>query len=167
LGQQRYTGCVGLENQGATSYMTSILQLMFFTKKMRRAVYQMTPDENNKDFFVSLQKLFFQLQFCDKPVSTKALTRSFGMRGRDLFEPNDIHEFSRIFVDYMERKMENTAIEDTIPSLYKDQMRSFIRCVNVVFEDVRFEDFYDLQLDVIGMPDGEFGLIKSVNSDYF
>ena len=33
---RKYTGYVGLKNQGATCYMNSLLQLLYCTKKLRK-----------------------------------------------------------------------------------------------------------------------------------
>ena len=38
---KKHTGYVGLKNQGATCYMNSLLQALFFTNKLRKAVYMM------------------------------------------------------------------------------------------------------------------------------
>lgn len=38
---KKHTGYVGLKNQGATCYMNSLLQTLFFTNQLRKAVYQM------------------------------------------------------------------------------------------------------------------------------
>lgn len=33
---KKHTGCVGLKNQGATCYMNSLLQTLFFTNQLRK-----------------------------------------------------------------------------------------------------------------------------------
>lgn len=77
---KKHTGFVGLKNQGATCYMNSLLQTLFFTNQLRKAVYLM-PTENDdsaKSVALALQRVFYELQFMDKPVGTKKLTKSFG-----------------------------------------------------------------------------------------
>lgn len=61
---KKHTGYVGLKNQGATCYMNSLLQTLYFTNKLRKAVYLM-PTENddpNKSVAFALQRTFFELQ---------------------------------------------------------------------------------------------------------
>lgn len=59
------TGYVGLYNQGATCYMNSLFQSLYFTNQYRKAVYQM-PTENDipeSSPVYALQRLFYNLQF--------------------------------------------------------------------------------------------------------
>uniref|UniRef100_A0A915NQT1 USP domain-containing protein n=1 Tax=Meloidogyne floridensis TaxID=298350 RepID=A0A915NQT1_9BILA len=109
------TGCIGLKNQGATCYMNSILQTLFFTNKLRKAVYQMPTDEDNPDSSVALamQRVFFELQFSDSPVGTKKLTKSFGWDSIDSFLQHDVQEFCRVLLDNLENKMKNTKLSLT------------------------------------------------------
>ena len=67
------TGCNGLKNQGATCYMNSILQSLFFTNYLRRAVFRMPTDEDDpsKSIPLALQRVFYHLQFSEKPVGQK------------------------------------------------------------------------------------------------
>lgn len=60
--------------------MNSLLQTLYFTNILRKAVYQMPTekDDTTKSVALALQRVFFDLQFSDKPVGTKRLTRSFG-----------------------------------------------------------------------------------------
>ena len=60
--------------------MNSLLQTLYFTNELRKAVYLM-PTENDdqiKSVPYALQRVFYDLQFSDKSVGTKKLTRSFG-----------------------------------------------------------------------------------------
>ncbi|KAF9927918.1 hypothetical protein BGZ65_006529, partial [Modicella reniformis] len=57
------TGYVGLKNQGATCYMNSLLQSLFFTNYFRRAVFEIPTedDEPSKSVSLALQRVFYQL----------------------------------------------------------------------------------------------------------
>lgn len=127
---------------------------MFFTNKLRLAIYQMPSTEKDAEFFRALKHLFYRLQFFSEPVGTHELTSSFGWQGNDMFEQEDIHEFCRLLFDKIETGMKGTPVEDTIPSLFKGRMRSFVRCFDVDFRSARDEDFYDLQLKVEEKADG-------------
>nr|CDS27258.1 ubiquitin carboxyl terminal hydrolase 7 [Hymenolepis microstoma] len=152
---KRFTGFVGLRNQGATCYMNSLLQALFFTNELRRAVYLM-PTESEEpatSIPLALQRLFFELQFNERPVNTKRLTRSFGWQSVESLFQHDVQELCRLLLDNMETKMKGTSVEGTIPSLFRGKMLSYIRCKHVPYESKMEETFYDIQLKVKGNQD--------------
>ncbi|XP_017493004.1 PREDICTED: ubiquitin carboxyl-terminal hydrolase 7-like, partial [Rhagoletis zephyria] len=139
-----------LKNQGATCYMNSLLQTLYFTGKLRKAVYQMPTEGENckKSVALALQHVFYELQFSDQPVGTKKLTKSFGWQRVDSFRQHDVQELCRVLFNNMENKMKGTVVEGTIPRLFQGKMFSFIRCKHVDFSSSRTEPFYDIQLNV-------------------
>lgn len=63
-----------------------------------QAVYMM-PTENDdaaKSVPLALQRVFNELQFLDKPVGTKKLTKSFGWESLDSFMQHDVQELCRV-----------------------------------------------------------------------
>ncbi|KAK0397665.1 hypothetical protein QR680_002208 [Steinernema hermaphroditum] len=152
---KKLAGFIGLKNQGATCYMNSILQTLFFCNKLRKAVYEMPTEDDDCDSSVALamQRVFYELQHSDKPVGTKKLTKSFGWDSVDSFLQHDVQELCRVLLDNLESKMKNTKVADTIPTLFKGRMKSYIRCTEVSFESSREEFFYDVQLNVKGKKD--------------
>ena len=150
---KKETGYVGMKNQGATCYMNSLLQSLFFTNYFRRAVYQI-PTENDiptDSVAYALQRVFYQLQTSHQPVGTTELTKSFGWKSLDSFLQHDVQEFNRVLQEKLEIKMKGTAADGAINRLFVGKMKSFLRCVNVQYESARSEDFYDIQLNVKGM----------------
>lgn len=149
---KRYTGFVGLKNQGATCYLNSLLQVLYCTNKLRRAVFLMPTesDDDQTSVPLALQRTFYELQFSDTAVGTKKLTRSFGWATLDSFMQHDAQELCRVLLDNIENKMKGTSVEDIIPSLFCGKMLSYIRCKNVPYESKREEKFYDVQLKVKG-----------------
>ncbi|XP_054282413.1 ubiquitin carboxyl-terminal hydrolase 7-like isoform X2 [Macrosteles quadrilineatus] len=149
---KKHTGYVGLKNQGATCYMNSLLQTLYFTNQLRKAVYKMPTesDDSSKSVALALQRVFHELQFCDKPVGTKKLTKSFGWETLDSFMQHDVQEFLRVLLDKLESKMKGTCVEGTVPKLFEGKMVSFIKCKNIDYNSTRVETFYDIQLNIKG-----------------
>ncbi|CAJ0914081.1 unnamed protein product, partial [Mesorhabditis belari] len=152
---KKHAGYIGLKNQGATCYMNSLLQAFFFTNQLRKAVYEMPTEEDDSESSVALamQRVFYDLQYSDKPVGTKKLTKSFGWDSLDSFLQHDVQELCRVLLDNLESKMKGTKVEGTIPQLFRGKMQSFIRCINVDYESSHVDDFYDVQLNVKGNND--------------
>ncbi|KAI9203814.1 uncharacterized protein BJ171DRAFT_459923 [Polychytrium aggregatum] len=146
------TGYVGLKNQGATCYMNSLLQSLYFTNEFRKATFQI-PTENddpNKSTALALQRVFYNLQYSSECVGTIELTKSFGWDMHDSFMQHDVQEFNRVLQDNLESKMKGTAAEGAISRLFVGKMKSYIKCINVEYESSRTEDYYDIQLNVKG-----------------
>lgn len=151
---KKHTGFVGLKNQGATCYMNSLLQTLFFTNQLRKAVYQMPTesDDSSKSVALALQRVFYELQFSDKPVGTKKLTKSFGWETLDSFMQHDVQELCRVLLDNMESKMKGTCVEGTIPRLFEGKMIVSFRIWLLYFKIINdFQIIFDSHLYVANM----------------
>lgn len=149
---KKQTGMVGLKNQGATCYLNSLLQSLYFTNAFRKAVYQIPTDSEavKTNSAWTLQRLFYNLQKHKFAVPTSELTASFGWDSRQIFEQQDVQELSRILMEKLEERMKGTSAEKALPQLFVGKSKTYISCINVDFESSRLEDFWDIQLNVRG-----------------
>ncbi|CAN6577223.1 unnamed protein product [Malus baccata var. baccata] len=153
---KKETGYVGLENQRQSGYMNSLLQTFYHIPYFRKAVHHMPTTENDMpsgSIPLTLQRLFYKLQYSDSIVATKELTKSFGWDTHYLFMKHDVHEFNKFLSQKLEDKMKGTVVEGTIQQLFEGHYMNYTDCINVQYKSERKESFYDLQLDVKGCRD--------------
>ncbi|KAK3359743.1 hypothetical protein B0T25DRAFT_533748 [Lasiosphaeria hispida] len=149
---KKETGYVGLKNQGATCYLNSLLQSLYFTNAFRKAIYKIPTEEEESmsNSAYTLQRLFYQLQTSNIAVGTNELTKSFGWETRHIFEQQDVQELSRKLMERMEEKMKGTEYEKVLQEIFSGKIKTYISCINVPYESSRTEDFWDVQLNVSG-----------------
>jgi ubiquitin carboxyl-terminal hydrolase 7 len=116
-----------------------------------QAIYNIpTQGANMLNSAYALQRLFYQLQTSETAVSTSELTKSFGWGVKDVFQAQDIVEFSRILLERMREKMESSGGVNVLPQIFGGKMKTYISCINVDYESSRIEEFWDLELNVAG-----------------
>ncbi|XP_075385095.1 uncharacterized protein LOC142423859 isoform X3 [Tenrec ecaudatus] len=94
----QHPGYTGLINQGATCYLNSILQCLFFTQELRDAVRR-CEDQGESSLITQLRRLFEALQEDQGPVSTTAITRCLGLR--DVHRQEDALMFFQMLLTRM------------------------------------------------------------------
>ncbi|KAL4464023.1 hypothetical protein ABPG74_005960 [Tetrahymena malaccensis] len=146
------TNYVGLLNEGQTCYMNSYLQTLFHIKAFVKLVYSIPTDKESEPVFPnSLQVLFYQLQSRGSHCTTTELLKSFQWDKSRARIQQDVQEFSCLFIEYLESKAEKIPqLKGQIKHLFQGKIQNYIKCINVEYESVREESFFEISLNLKG-----------------
>ncbi|XP_015373562.1 PREDICTED: ubiquitin carboxyl-terminal hydrolase 7-like [Diuraphis noxia] len=151
---KKHSGYIGLKKKSAVGYMNSLLQALFFTNQLRKAVYKMPTkrDDSNDSDVLALQRVFHKLQFYNKPVGTNKLVKSFRLEIlTSISLPYyDIQKFLKYLLVKLENRMKDTSVEGTIPKLFGGKMILYIHSRNDNNTSKLTQTFYDIQLNIKG-----------------
>ncbi|KAK2962377.1 putative Ubiquitin C-terminal hydrolase 12 [Blattamonas nauphoetae] len=135
-------GMIGLENQGATCYLNSLIQSLFHTNIFRLFVYHIPIGEIDEDqsdpsakpdLVMALQRLLYNLQVSNSSVSTTELTKASHQRPH--------------------LPVQHTPLESSFNALFSSRSITSIRCTDVKFVSAHSWPFFDISLPVKGCPD--------------
>ncbi|KAK7478950.1 hypothetical protein BaRGS_00029817 [Batillaria attramentaria] len=168
-------GLAGIDNQGATCYLNSLLQTLLYTPEFRESLFQLTNDalgrieDKEKQgakvriIPLQLQRLFLKLLLSNRQsVSTAELTESFGWTNNEEFQQHDVQELNRILFSAIEDSLVGTPGQDLIRQLYHGSIVNQIKCLKCGRISEREEDFLDLTVTVAG----SLGLECALHSYY-
>eukprot|EP01012_Entosiphon_sulcatum_P043360 TRINITY_DN5765_c0_g1_i1.p1 TRINITY_DN5765_c0_g1~~TRINITY_DN5765_c0_g1_i1.p1 ORF type:complete len:1217 (+),score=205.78 TRINITY_DN5765_c0_g1_i1:1973-5623(+) len=159
LNPTQFGWSVGLENQGATCYLNSLLQVLFHIPYFRHAVYKIpTADESTqgkakKSVPLALQRLFCRMQTSETAVGTKELTQSFGWTDNEAWEQHDVQELLRLLSDSLEGRMKSVDGSENAFKIFEGKTKQYIQCVGVEDGNCREEVYSDIQLCVADCKD--------------
>lgn len=155
------TGYVGLSNFGATGYLNATLQMLYCVGAVRTEVYRLPvssalSEDGSKCMFRcrALKALFGDLERATRAASTKPLAEAFGW-DLDAIVPRDAHELKLNLFDGINKGL--TKIDCSEPkdfsALFQGKLENRIDCVDVDYQSVTEEAFFDLWLNVSGCQD--------------
>lgn len=114
-------GFAGLQNQGATCYLNSLLQTLYMTVELRKAVfnwkYDETKDVENKTMVMTLQlqELFARIQHSEQGSQpTKSLTKSFGWNGAEVYQQHDVVELCQVMLDHLREHSHDEELQEVV-----------------------------------------------------
>ena len=69
----------------------------------------------------------------------------------EAFEQHDVQELCRLMFDKLEEKMKGSMLETALADMFKGKMENYIDCINIDYQSLREEEYYDISLTVKGM----------------
>ncbi|XP_067119368.1 ubiquitin carboxyl-terminal hydrolase 40-like isoform X1 [Centruroides vittatus] len=156
-------GLSGIENQGATCYLNTLLQTLLLTPEFRDGIFELEESElgslNDKQkkgskiriIPLQLQRLFARLLLSNQEAaSTSELTESFGWKHNEEMQQHDVQELNRILFSAIETSLLGTSGKNLISQLYHGSTVSQIVCQVCSKISEKEEDFLDLNITVSG-----------------
>ena len=162
---QKSCGHVGLKNNGCICYMNSILQQMYMVPTFRYAI--LSADDNkihnsqlsvfNNNMFDDnllhqIQRMYTFLTYSEKQAyNPKDFCSSFKDFDGTPINPllqQDSQEFFNNFCDKIENSLKNTKFKYIIDNIFTGKTCSSVICEKCNTVSNRFEDFYNLTLEV-------------------
>ncbi len=145
----------GLNNQGMTCYLNSLLQTLFMTPEFRLNILNWKYDEKQhgkKEDCIPYQikKLFAKLQLRNRNAEdTTCLTKSFQWGSTEAFYQHDIQELCRVLFEAIEFSF-TTEDKDKnfINEIFEGKSASVVQCQSCLFESVREDKFLDISLPI-------------------
>ena len=171
----RSEGYVGLKNLGCICYMNSIMQQLYMVPTFRYAILQ---SDDRKDIDTSqfddnllhqLQRMYTYLLLSQKEYYNPKLFclayRDIDGNPTNVVVQQDSQEFLNSFCDKIETHLKETEFKYIINDVFCGRTCSQVICDSCGHVSNRFEDFYDLTLEVKNISNLNESLEKMVTPE--
>ena len=173
-------GHVGLYNLGSICYMNSILQQLYMVPTFRYAIMGLndnvipkSPIEkyspNDDNFFHQLQVMYTFLTFSEKQYyNPEPFCKSFKDSNGNSINPKiqqDSQEFYNNFCEKLEQYLKNTKYKYIIYDTFMGKICSTVECNTCHNISYKYEDFYNLVLEVSNINNLNDSLQKLIVSE--
>ena len=138
---------LGILNSGATCYIATVVQMLFYTESFRQLLYGF---KNPPDAPSALQNLFVELQLSSRAPTMDGFIRSLGSF-RDLaFVQNDAHEFLIGLLERFETDLGET-FKSGVEGIFGGRITKVIRSCENDFVSESSDDFLAVPVVVEGL----------------
>ena len=161
---QKSCGHVGLRNLGCICYMNSIMQQLYMVPTFRYAIMSADDKElpkpassinysiDDDNLLHQLQNMYTYLTFSEQmdynPREFCFSYKDFDGNPINVREQQDSQEFYNNFCDKIENCLRNSQYKYIVNDVFSGQSCSSVLCQNCNHISNRFEDFYNLTLEV-------------------
>ncbi|KAF5401169.1 hypothetical protein PHET_05550 [Paragonimus heterotremus] len=143
----------GLQNQGGTCYLNTLLQTLLHTPEFTYRLFSLTRTvrkEQLKRMIQEMLNLFHALiTNGGGAISSKPLTDSFGWTEDEVCIHQDIQELNRLLFEQIEIALKGTNETNLINDLFRGIQCTRIRCLRCGRISERNDEFHDINLSVM------------------
>lgn len=142
---------LGIKNSGATCYMASTVQILYYTVAFRNLIYSFKDNEIGNEYSVlELQNLFKDLQLSSRAPSLDKFINSYGSASELAYIQHDAHEFFVTLLTRLESKL-GVMFKDLKTTLFDGETTTTITCSQLNYKTVKKENFVTVPVTVDGL----------------
>ena len=137
-------GMCGLVNQGATCYLNSLLQNLFYDVHIRESIMSSTTD----NVLVSaIQGLFARLMLSEATsIKTTDLVTAFGWSRASVFEQHDAQELLTVLLDSLGESCPDIA--ERLNAIVRGSVEEYLECPECQFKRSGVSTFMNISLEL-------------------